>query len=278
MFNYHSIKIFFIFVIISLVFGFQNCSDGFLGKNESQKSGRGFENAASGNGGTYDGKIYVNLNPLCPGDSNIKTKIIVGSDNSPYIVRENCEDIAPKAVSVDEVGLLAHNLSNLVYQNRAFDEVLDIEKPTVWICRGSETKTFIEGAFKFVVDGIIRSSPASAMSEQLFFGQVKFGLYDSKQIMIESHQSEQFALNRVPMPDSTFTFTGANISKSEQIDLAFRFNGSDYAGVLSYLFQSPLLNSQTPTPRPIADPGALPPLLSIKDMTRFVTSVECFQP
>lgn len=98
---------------------------------------------AVGGGTGYDGKIYVNLDKenLCPDGTHVRSKVEVTEAGS-HLVRDNCSQITPQAVSTQELNLYSFNLSNAVLNGRVFDLRLDEQDPnsTQWLCRGQQVR------------------------------------------------------------------------------------------------------------------------------------------
>jgi hypothetical protein len=173
-------------VLLTLL-GFQNCVgklESAHGKPESSVNSRSL-------GGTgYGGKTeYVNRSTegTCPDGSNVKSKIEVDAGTGEAkVVRENCEDVT-KTVTVSELGLLPHNLTNLVYGEKTFDEESGALYSELF-CRGSVLDSRTQQTF--VVDSIIHKS----LSSGAYSGRVKLGIYDDKGAL-----SKKYDMGEVPL-------------------------------------------------------------------------------
>lgn len=178
-------------LILSAVFttllGFQNCVGKFKSAQEKPAAP---VNSRSMGGTGYGGKTeYVNrtLDSNCPDGSNVKGKVEVDTvSGAATVVRENCQDTS-KTVTVAEINLLPHNLTNLVYGDRTFDEVSDTLYSELF-CRGS---TWDSGNQQtYVVDAIVHKS----LSSGVYSGRVKLGIYDASGALSKKYDMGEVAL------------------------------------------------------------------------------------
>jgi hypothetical protein len=102
---------------LALLISFQNCATQF----SSDLARR------SGNGDGYDGKPtrYVNLDVegACAGGGSVRN-IIEVLDEKAYLVRENCQEIAPVSLSLEDINLMGHNSSVAVYRQKLYKKVI----------------------------------------------------------------------------------------------------------------------------------------------------------
>lgn len=102
-----------------LAIHFQNCSPSsdFNGQSQSSHS-----ESPSGGAGSYDGKVFVELNPsgACPDSSNANAEIVLSSVGTGMLTRENCQVNSP-AVLINASELSVDGPRGfLTYKGRTF--------------------------------------------------------------------------------------------------------------------------------------------------------------
>lgn len=111
--------------LFALGIAFQNCGQ------TSWTDGLASNSASGGNGEGYDGKIkryYVDpdIGGTCPATASSSVKTAIRETNSGFeLIVENCERIAPRALTASEVSALPHNVAFAIYNGKLFQESRD---------------------------------------------------------------------------------------------------------------------------------------------------------
>ena len=105
---------------LSLTLAFQNCGKvspdvAFTKLSSTQNS-----NETEDNGHPYDGKIYVLTGDVCPDGTRIRARIVVKNEKSADLVRTECKEIAPVALTEQDFQINPGNTSELQFQNQTF--------------------------------------------------------------------------------------------------------------------------------------------------------------
>ena len=105
-----------------LTLAFQNCTEnGSAFRNSSSET----RSASVRGGDGFDGKVYVELQPSanCGDGSRVKAKIVLSSETSGALVRENCSDIASLPLGPGDFVIDPLNRDLLSYKGRIFTAI-----------------------------------------------------------------------------------------------------------------------------------------------------------
>lgn len=107
--------------ILAVVFAtsvalFQNCS--LPSQPVAFSESKAF--ASEGNGHGYDGKVYLITGKACADTTLVHSKIILKSESTGSLVRENCQDIAPIAIGPADFSIDPTNVDQLQFRNQLF--------------------------------------------------------------------------------------------------------------------------------------------------------------
>jgi len=120
----HSVYSFLILLGLAVVMSpFQNCTDARFrtAASEQQKSG---------NGDGYTGKVYVEFAQCGSDPRGLRAKLQVQSNIQEVdLVRENCQNIAPERINIDDLQLVPGSTREIIYRGRTF--VQDEAQPVV---------------------------------------------------------------------------------------------------------------------------------------------------
>lgn len=107
-------------VLINIMF-FQNCdrvsSRALFSQDTASKSTN--EEADSG-GQPFDGKVFVLMGEVCPDGTKVRSRIVLNTPTQADLVRYECEEISPVALSSNDFQLNPENPKEMIYQNQIF--------------------------------------------------------------------------------------------------------------------------------------------------------------
>jgi hypothetical protein len=119
-----------------LLVGFQNCTVAteFSSKNPVvEKGGDDTGGGAGGNGTGYEGKAFVNIDPLglCPDKDKVRSRLKIKKNGDLVLVRANCKPVDPE-LKIPADAVIHKDLADgtgelLIFQNRIFVQELDSE-------------------------------------------------------------------------------------------------------------------------------------------------------
>ena len=157
-----------------------------------------------GDGGVFDGKPYVSIDVAgtCGAVGGVRTEIRIFGDKA-MLLKDNCQEITPKQIDTVELSLMAHNISNIVYEGKVLDAVEEAVDPTRFFCRGSRTKTYEDGSAKGVGDIAIRAD----VKGEKFFANFKFGEYmNNDKTPFRKFASSDIPINQLKAQDQARRF------------------------------------------------------------------------
>jgi hypothetical protein len=192
------------------------------------------------NGEGYSGMIYVNrADNACSDGSSVETKISVYTKSQQaFVTRENCSDISPKSVDYRSLDLMPHNLANLVYGSRVFDEGLSSSDYTSLFCRGKSTDP-TTGKVQ-VVDAVVKESLGSQSKTT---GRVILGVYDAAVNLIQKYDMGEVPLGPPTVIGGHILYNSLTLERSEVFTLDYL--PSENTATLTYVGN-------------LAQPGELP--------------------
>lgn len=107
-----------IFIGLGLILAFQNCSPVSQDIKYTQNK---LASEHSESGVPYDGKIFVLIGQPCSDGTLIQSKILLRSTTAADLVRKQCQDITPIALTAQDFQLSPTNSDQLTYLNQAFN-------------------------------------------------------------------------------------------------------------------------------------------------------------
>jgi hypothetical protein len=223
-------------LLVSTLISFQNCSGGL--KSFTAKSQSNLTVASSGNGGGYEGKVYVARlsDSTCADGSDVSTKIEVREDQKAYILRDNCQTQEPVELPYDSLQLMAHNLDNLIHNSRVFDEeVLASEARTAILCRGDQIDA--TSGNREVVDAIVREKIVNGTKS--YYGQAIFGIYRPDGSLLKVYNLGEVPLSGPYMNGDQESYWSQTALTGEGYNLRLRPLGNDLIGFLEYADDMP---------------------------------------
>lgn len=145
---------------------------------------------------------FVNIDKegRCGPGPRVQSRILIDPAGGAKLVTEDCQAIAPRALPVEEIGLLAHNLKNAIYGGRAFDRV-DADAggaaapraSSEYLCRGRDERG--EPGQTRVADLVLRQTDVHGPAES---AALILALYDRDGKYVKTLQTAELKLRRIP--------------------------------------------------------------------------------
>jgi len=200
--------------IACILLTFQNCS--FVKPEAGGSRGH-----TKGNGDGYAGKIYSASGFNVAGQFAERSRIEIDLSGRPFLVKDNFQTIAPTPVSFGLLNLLAHNLENLIFQERVF-QIVTAQAFSSLLCRADALTS--DNTQRHILDAIVQEQDGQ------LFGRVKLGIYS---VAEELQQVIEFSVpvTRTEVSDGTVSYIGHNTPGGETFTLHRHPDGRDYVHV-----------------------------------------------